>query len=66
MWARTGVGLARRRQGAGEVVEEVRKGVLDAVERAKARLWAVSRLSVACWLLHSMALAVLSDAMHLL
>lgn len=38
MWAGTGVGLVKKVQPAGEIVEEVRSAALKAIESAKARL----------------------------
>lgn len=38
MWAGTGVGLVKKVQPAGEIVEEVRSAALKAIEAAKARL----------------------------
>ena len=38
MWAGTGVGLVKKIQPAGEIVEEVRNAALKAMEAAKARL----------------------------
>jgi len=38
MWAGTGVGLVKKEQRAAEIVEEIRRGVQDAFEEARARL----------------------------
>ncbi|KAK4561220.1 hypothetical protein LTR86_005175 [Recurvomyces mirabilis] len=38
MWAGTGVGLVREEMGAGEIVEEVRRGVQQVLDSVRARL----------------------------
>lgn len=38
MWAGTGVGLVTREQAAAEIVEEVRQGIVEAMEQARTRL----------------------------
>ena len=38
IWAGTGVGLVKRVQPAAEIIEEVRSGVMQALEKAKANL----------------------------
>ena len=38
MWAGTGVGLVTKEQSAAEIVEEVREGIIKALDEARARL----------------------------
>lgn len=38
MWAGTGVGLVRKEQQAAEIVEETRRGIVEAMNKAKTRL----------------------------